>query len=98
MILKSRDVVPGLPWFIAINSLNPSSPYSSNILNVRKAQKYIIDSGLAFAGPDTDVIRANPDWVESCGGEFVGEGLRKHGELWFIELSKYFDATKTDDK
>jgi len=98
MILKSREAVPGLSWFVAINSLNSNSRHSSNIKNVRMAQKYIIDSGLAFAGPDADVIRANPDWVERGGGEFVGDGLREHGELWFKTLSRYFETVKANDK
>lgn len=85
VILRSREVQPGLVWFIALNSMRGQSENAP----IRKAQKRIIREGLAYVGPDTDKIRTNPDWVEASGAEFVAEGLREHGRVWFKTLEKH---------
>jgi len=79
LIEASRKIVPGIPWFVAHNSLKNETPYA--LQPVRLAQSALVAQGLACAGPDTDVIRDNPDWVGVA--DFGNEGLTRHGELWF---------------
>ena len=50
IILRSREIQPGLKWFIALNS-NLGAPEDAPI---RNAQKKIISEHLALIGPDTD--------------------------------------------
>ena len=57
---------------------------------IRKAQLRIISEGLALLGPDTDEIRKNPKWIEAGGAEFVGEGLKEHGQMWEEALRAVF--------
>ena len=90
MITESQKINPETKWFIALNSMKTNQPLEN--IEIRKAQKAIIETGLAFTGPDTDVLRKNDKWVEPSGGHFVGEGLRRHGELWFEVLSHYLDS------
>jgi len=94
-ILYTRKLQPSLPWFVALNSVKTALP--KNDIPIRRAQKAVIDSGLALLGPDTDTLRENPEWMEASGAEFVGEGLKHHGELWFEVLSKYLDSKKKID-
>jgi hypothetical protein len=92
LILYIRKLQPSLPWFVALNSMKTALP--KNDIPIRRAQKALIDSGLVLLGPDTDTLRENPEWMEASGAEFVGEGLKHHGELWFEVLSKYLDSKK----
>lgn len=92
LILESRKVQPGLPWFVALNSFK-TDPKENR---VRNSQRRIISEGLAFQGPDTDTIRDNPTWVEKGFGEFVGDGLREHARLWFEVLEPYLVTGSAD--
>lgn len=85
MILRSREIQPGIPWFVAWNSMK-NAPDNTPI---RNAQKRIVAEGLAIRGPDTDVLRLNAAWVEASGAEFVGDGLEQHGLLWFEVLKRF---------
>lgn len=84
LILKAKSVAPSLPWIIALNS-NKTVPVENS---VRRAQRRIIADGLAFEGPDLDVLRNNPDYVEDSFGEYVGEGLQQVGLLWAAVLKR----------
>jgi hypothetical protein len=86
IINKSKEIDPEIVWFIAINSSRKAPPDNP----VTLAQAAIIENGLAFHGPNLDVIRKNPEWMEEVGDEFVGEGLREHGLLWYEILKNYF--------
>jgi eukaryotic-like serine/threonine-protein kinase len=92
MINESRKIDPEVKWFIALNSMKTNQPVET--IDIRKAQNAIIESGLAFRGPDTDMIRTNDKWIEPTGAEFVGEGLKRHGELWFEVLSNCLESVK----
>lgn len=85
LITASRKIAPGIPWFVAHNSLKNETPYAQQ--PVRQAQAALVDQGLACAGPDTDVIRDNPDWVGVA--DFGAEGLTRHGELWFPAVEAF---------
>lgn len=85
LIHASRVMQPSIKWFIALNSFK-TDPRENR---VRNAQRRIIAEGLALKGPDTDTLRDNPKWVEAGYGEFVGDGLREHGRLWFEVLKPY---------
>ncbi len=78
MIEASQAIAPGMPWIVAHNSLKNEIPYEKQ--PVRQAQAAVV-AGLACAGPDTDPIRENPDWVGVA--DFGAGGLTRHGELWF---------------
>lgn len=84
LVERSREVQPGLPWIVAINSMK-GAPKDAPI---RRAQLKIIEEGLALRGPDTDELRKNLSWIEPGGAEFVGDGLRQHGRLWEKALQK----------
>lgn len=79
LIEATRLIAPHTPWIVAHNSLKDKTPYAQQ--PVRQAQTALVARGLACAGPDTDVIRENPDWVGVA--DFGEEGLTRHGELWF---------------
>lgn len=79
LIEAGRQIAPGIPWFVAHNSLKNGTPYDDQ--GVRRAQSAVVAKGLACAGPDTDVIRDHPGWVGVA--DFGGEGLTHHGDLWF---------------
>ena len=79
LIEASRLIAPHIPWIVAHNSLKDKTPYAQQ--SVRQAQTALVAQGLACAGPDTDLIRENPDWVGVA--DFGKEGLTRHGELWF---------------
>lgn len=83
LILESQRVQNGVKWYVALNSFK-STPKENS---VRRAEKRIIAEGYATEGPDTDVMRDTPTFMEPSGAEFVGEGLREHARLWFEVLN-----------
>lgn len=85
LIEASRKIAPGIPWFVAHNSLKNGTPYDDQ--TVRRAQTEVVAKGLACAGPDTDVIRDHPDWVGAA--DFGGDGLTYHGDLWFPVINAF---------
>jgi len=85
LLKASRDVTPGIPWFIARNSLKSETPYAQQ--PVRRAQEGVIARGLALAGPDTDQVRETPRWVGVA--DFCFEGLDRNGELWAEVLAPW---------
>lgn len=85
LLKASRDVTPGIPWFIARNSLRNETPYVQQ--PVRRAQERVIAQGLALAGPDTDQVRETPRWVGTA--DFCHEGLDRNGELWAEVLAPW---------
>lgn len=87
IILESRKVRAGIKWFVALDS-NKGLPDDNR---VRRAQRRIIAEGLAFAGPDVDPIHNNPAYTDASGGDFAGDGLRVHGELWYEVLKNGFN-------
>lgn len=80
IIETSHRYHPEVPWIVAINSFQGMNPA------VRRAQERIIQEGLALRGPDTDELRSHREWVDAGGAEFVGEGLKRHGQLWYQVL------------
>lgn len=86
LIQSSQKIQPLLQWVVAIDS----NRWDTKDNPTRRAQKRIIAEGLAFQGPDLDTIRENPAWVEASGDEFVGDGLREHGRLWYEVLKDRF--------
>lgn len=91
MVEASREIQPDIPWIVARNSLKNGTPYADQ--PIRRAQETLIASGAVLAGPDTDVIRDHPDWVGVA--DFGGEGLTRHGELWFAPVDRLLGATLT---
>ena len=80
LVAASLRIQPGIPWFVARNSLKRDGiAYADQ--PVRKAQEALIAEGRVCAGPDTDVIREHPGWVGVA--DFGGGGIDYHGELWF---------------
>lgn len=85
VIEESRKIQPPLTWYVALDSDISGAFGGDN--SVRRAQKRIIADGLALRGPDCDKIRENPLYMETTFGEFVGDGLREHGRLWYEVLT-----------
>jgi|GEM_PF-1557698 len=88
LVAASRQIQPGIPWFVARNSLKTATPYAEQ--PVRKAQASLIASGQVCAGPDTDVIREHPGWTGEA--DFGGKGVTRHGELWFPYVDAYLSG------
>jgi len=88
LVAASRQIQSGIPWFVARNSLKNAIPYAEQ--PIRKAQARLIESGQVCAGPDTDVIREHPGWVGVA--DFGGEGVTRHGELWFSYVDAYLSG------
>lgn len=82
IINLSRMIQPDLIWYVALDG--PADQAT------RRAQQRIITSGYAQQGPDVDVMRSNPAFVEPGGGEFAGAGLAEHGRLWHEILKSRF--------
>jgi len=88
MIQKSRTIRPGIRWIVALNSFTTTPAENPT----RKAQRRIIYEGLADLGPDTDVLRLNPAYVESGGAEFANyAGFQAFGQVWADNLKKGFE-------
>ena len=76
-------------WFVALNATWDEShvkPWLGTPERVIKAQRQIIEEGYALQGPDLMPLKLNPLYAEDGGAEFIGEGLRKHGEAWLEVL------------
>lgn len=87
IIEASRRIAPGIPWLVAHNSLKNDTPYE--LQPIRLAQTAVVARGLACAGPDTDIIRENPEWVGVA--DFGKDGLTRHGELWFPIVGAFLE-------
>lgn len=77
IIEASHDRCPSVRWIVALNSAG-TDPNKA----VRRAQQRIINEGLAFQGPDTDLLRSNTSIMSADGLHFVGDGFRQFGEMW----------------
>lgn len=92
MIEASRAIRLGIPWIVALDSLDIGVPYDE--LPVRRAQRRILAEGLALQGPDMDRIRENKSWVGVA--DFGGGGILRVGELWYEPLAAFLEkANKT---
>jgi hypothetical protein len=83
-----------VPWYVAQvsyhNPANRSSPAT------RAAQKKVCDSGLAIAGPDTDVLDGDNRENGGKGIHFSGKGLRAHGQAWAEKVGAHLDTVLLD--
>lgn len=93
MIEASRAIRPDIPWIVALDSLKTDVPYDD--LPVRRAQRRIIDEGLALQGPDLDQIREHKGWVGIA--DFGGGGIVRAGELWFESLASFLATTEKSE-
>lgn len=82
IINLSRLAQPDLIWYVALDG--PADQATRN------AQKQLVANGYALQGPDVDVMRSNPAFVEAYGAEFSGAGLKEHGRLWDEVLKSRF--------
>lgn len=82
MILDSRQYVPDLKWYVALDSYQSDNPHV--------AQQRLISEGLAFKGPDIDLMRIDePTWFEGSKAEFSNiEGFKGHAQAWFDILKQ----------
>lgn len=83
IITRSRELRPGLRWFLALTSGSTSENPT------RQAQRRIIAEGLAVQGPDIDSLRADSNNTESSLNDLAGPGLKLHADLWFDTLQPY---------
>lgn len=86
IIKESRKIDPNISWYIALDSAGNQPDNNS----VRSAERAVVAQGWALQGPDTDSLRTNPNFVETGLGEFVGDGLREHGRMWYDVLKGRF--------
>ena len=68
IIQTSKSIQSTAEWYIALNSLGPRD--SAFGKEIRAAQSQLIREGFAQLGPDTDLIRKNPAWVETDFADF----------------------------
>ena len=87
LITRSREIRPGLVWFVALDSDITGRYKGTN--SVRRSQQRIINEGLAQQGPDLDQLREHRENCETSFVEFVGVGLRAHADLWFQVLQPH---------
>ncbi len=74
-----------IPWFVAQATYHSETDPADE--EFRAAQKALWESGVAYAGPDTDVLRAE----YRAGVHFNGKGLQEHGRLWAEKVGVYLD-------
>lgn len=78
-----------IPWFVANVSYHVPGDESSP--EIRAGQKGLWDTGLAYEGPDTDLLKGKLREKNGMGVHFSGEGLRKHAVLWFEKLEPWLN-------
>ena len=90
VILSSRKQARWeIPWFVAnVSYGNPETPSSPAI---REAQQSLWRTGIAFQGPDTDVLGAAFRQNGGKGVHFNEAGLKAHGLLWAHQVELYLD-------
>ncbi|MFN0205810.1 MAG: alpha-L-fucosidase [Planctomycetota bacterium] len=74
-----------VPWFVARVSYH--SPAKPSHESTRAAHKLLWDSGLAFEGPDTDILGGDNRDAGGKGIHFSIKGLTAHGKMWAEKVS-----------
>jgi hypothetical protein len=83
-----KDAGWKFPWFVAEATYQPTAPSSPAI---EAAQRSLWRKGLAYEGPDTDILGAEYRQNQGKGVHFSSEGLQKHGEMWAQAVERYLD-------
>jgi pimeloyl-ACP methyl ester carboxylesterase len=81
-----------VPWLTALVTYH--SPADAADDEFRAAQRDLWESGVTFAGPDTDAL--GPEYRD--GVHFNAKGLAAHGRLWADKVAAYLDAQSADGK
>lgn len=84
VIQATRQVLPDIPWVIAINSQRVPTQNAP----VRTSQRRLIEEGLGFEGPDTDVLRMDPSNMDQENLHFVGKGAKEFGLAWYKSIKR----------
>ena len=85
-----RDAGFEIPWFVAKASY--WDPEFTSFENIRAAQQKLWDDGIAFEGPDTDLLGSEYRDNDGKGIHFNLTGLKKHGEMWSEKLIPYIHS------
>jgi hypothetical protein len=78
------------PWFVAQATYH--TPDDRSCPPIRGAQRSLWQSGLAFEGPDTDMLTMAYRQNGGKGTHFNEAGLKAHGLLWAESVSRYLDT------
>ncbi len=84
-----RDAGWNIPFFVAQASYMP--PYGTSE-STRAGQKKLWEAGVAFQGPDTDVLGKEYRDYDGNGVHLNLEGLKKHGEMWAEYIIPYIHS------
>ena len=84
------EVGRDFPLFVAQASYIPP-PKNAVSPAIRTAQQLLWERGIAFEGPDTDMLLGD---LRDCGGKgihFSRKGLKVHGEAWAEKVGAWLD-------
>ncbi|MBL4702675.1 MAG: hypothetical protein JKX85_15630 [Phycisphaeraceae bacterium] len=80
------------PWMVAIVGNQWFNPIYGK--GCRAAQKQIIAEGLAFQGPDTDILGKKFRLMEGKSSHFNQRGLEAHAALWSKAIRRFLCQSK----
>lgn len=75
-----KDAGWQIPWFVAKVSYH--NPQNQSFDSTRSAHQKLWDMGIAYEGPDTDILKSEYRENNGQGIHFNEIGLKKHAELW----------------
>lgn len=78
-----------IPWFVAEATYR--SPKQQSCPDIEAAQRALWKSGVAFEGPNTDMLTMPYRQQNGLGVHLNDAGLKKHGQMWAQEVEKYLD-------
>ena len=84
-----RDIGWDAPWFVAQVSYH--NPDDTGTPDIPAAQRAVCDDGLAFPGPDTDVLTGSMREKNGMGIHLSAEGLKAHAQLWMQKVAPWLE-------
>jgi hypothetical protein len=81
------------PWFVAEATYH--SPSDTSTPAFEQAQQSLWASGIAFAGPNTDVLGAPYRQNNGKGVHMNDAGLKAHGAMWASIVEQYIESALT---
>jgi len=85
-----RDIGWEAPWFVAQVSYHVPGDEASP--DIRDAQASLWKDGIAFEGPDSDVLKGELRERNGQGVHFSGPGLREHAAKWAEKLVPWIET------
>lgn len=89
-----RGIAWDVPWFVAQASYHVPGDEGSD--DIRAAQASLARDGIAFAGPDSDVLKGDLRERNGQGVHFSGKGQREHAAKWAEVILPWLERQWTE--